>query len=135
MEIRGPFTVKDVKEYKEYLEDELLDDYNNWKEGDEIDGFRDIDFENEDFYDEFEIQIGEYEEVKSFCEEVENYRGETIIHEGDFEDYCRDFVEECYDLSGVPDFVKDNIDWDGVAEDIKSDYSAVEYDGETFYVR
>ena len=44
-------------------------------------------------------------------------------------------VEDCYNLKDVPDFLKDNINWAGVASDLGVDYSNVTYQGESFLVK
>ena len=44
-------------------------------------------------------------------------------------------AENCYNLKDVPDFIKYNINWDGVASDLEVDYSSVTYRGESFLVR
>lgn len=44
-------------------------------------------------------------------------------------------VKHCYNLSEIPQFIKNNIDWTGIAEDMKQDYSEVEYQGNTYLYR
>ena len=34
-----------------------------------------------------------------------------------------------------PWYINDHIDWEGVAEEIKADYSEVDYDGEAYFIR
>lgn len=44
-------------------------------------------------------------------------------------------VEDCYNLKDVPDFIKNNINWEGVASDLEVGYRNVTYQGESFLVR
>lgn len=71
--------------------------------------------------------------------ELENYCGTAsgvlLIPENKFDEYARELVEELYDLNSIPDFILDNVNWDGVASDIKSDYTECEWNGVTYYYR
>lgn len=62
--------------------------------------------------------------------------GMTFIAESHFEDYAE---ELCTDLGYLPDnlpgFLASNIDWAGVAEDLRVDYTEYELDGNTYYTR
>lgn len=96
--------------------------------------------EREEFEDEF---LDEYEIIDGILiliDEVESYSGDSFedthfILEEDFEEYCEDLVNDCYDLRDVPQFVKNNIDWEGVANDLRVDYSSVKYNGDTYWFR
>lgn len=62
--------------------------------------------------------------------------GMTFIAEGYFEDYAQ---ELCTDLgylpSSLPGFLASNINWVGVADDLRIDYTEYELDGNTYYSR
>ena len=111
--------IKDVESFEELLEILQDDDF-------------DLEWWKEDNSDDFE-HIEEIEEIESKISEF--FNGETLIPEDDFTEYCRDMVEDCYDLSTVPEFIKDNIDWDGVASDLSVDYSEIEYQGKIYLYR
>lgn len=83
----------------------------------------------------FKVWAGEIEDIEKLEEFIGGYEGEELIDEDKFEDYCIDLVDECYDLSEVPGFIKDNIDWKGVAEDMRVDYSEVTFRGDTYLYR
>jgi len=55
---------------------------------------------------------------------------DTLISEDTFEDYAQEYVE---DFGLIPDtlsdLIKTNIDWAGVANDLRSDFSSVTLDG------
>ena len=79
----------------------------------------------------------ELEELQNLESEVSEWSyGATLIPEDDWEDYCRQLVEDIGDLpSNLPAYIENNIDWNGVAQDLKADYSEVTYQGETYLVR
>ena len=62
--------------------------------------------------------------------------GETLIHEDYFTEYCKELTHDigAYD-SNLPSYIENNIDWDGVADDLKVDYTDIDFDGETYYIR
>lgn len=64
-----------------------------------------------------------------------------MIKEEDFVEYTQQLVEECYEM---PREYKDSndwpwrhitFDWKAAAEDLKSDYTPVEFEGTTYYCR
>ena len=115
------FNLTFEKEIKDF--DELIEIVDNSEDKD-VQKWRDdkvYDFEHIDEINELEDEISEF----SF--------GETLIPEDDFTEYCKDMVEDY--LYNVPDFIKDNINWDGVASDLEVDYSSVTHQGESYLVR
>lgn len=145
------FDSRDLIEYKEYLESELVDSYNfflesiadaNGGEFSEVDDISDVDLDNKYFRnEENEYDIKHYEAILEFTEELSNYSsdfesGETIIHKDYFTDYSRALVQDCgYLPEDLPFFIEYNIDWDGVADDLLADYTSVEYEGNNYYIR
>ena len=102
----------DLTSYIDNSEDE---DVQEWKE------------DNSDDFDHIE-------EINYLEGELTDFiYGETLIPNDDFTDYCEDMAEDY--LYNVPDFIKDNINWDGVASDLEVDYSSVIYQGESYLVR
>ena len=74
-----------------------------------------------------------------FCDMEEYARDSSaMIPESEFEDYARDFASEVGYLSSNDE---DNnplmmhIDWDSWAEDMKQDYTEVEFDGDTYLIK
>lgn len=70
-------------------------------------------------------------------EEVEGEidRHSCLIHEDDFTSHVRELVEETNDLDNLPNYIRYNINWDGVVDDFRHDYTVIEYAGETYYVQ
>lgn len=60
----------------------------------------------------------------------------TLIAESYWEDYCKEFCSDLgYLPDGLSDLIKDNINWEGVAEDLEGGYRDVTFDGETYKIR
>lgn len=60
--------------------------------------------------------------------------GVTLIPENEFEDYCRELVEDIGDLpKGVPGYIV--IDWEATANNIRQDYSEAEFQGVNYLFR
>lgn len=55
---------------------------------------------------------------------------DTLISDDTFEDYAQEYVESCGMIpEDLSDLIKTNIDWSGVADDLRHDYSSVTLDG------
>ena len=120
-----------VDSFNEYFEtkigdfDELIEHIDN-SDNEDVEEWRDdkvYDFEHIDEINELEDEISEF----SF--------GETLILEDDFIEYCEDMLEDYYNLRDVPGFIKNNINWEGVASDLSVDYTNVTYQGVSYLVR
>ena len=96
--------------------------------------------EAEEALKEFENDYGEeLTALKSITDECEGYGdwsyGEALIRESYFEDYARELAE---DIGAIP---KDSkwpctcIDWEQAAEELKADYTSVDFNGTTYYMR
>jgi hypothetical protein len=63
---------------------------------------------------------------------AENH-GVSLIVERDFKQYAIDMAEDMgLKIDGWP---YDAIDWHDAAEELKMDYTVIEFDGETYYTR
>ena len=60
--------------------------------------------------------------------------GETLIRDSYFVEYVREMLEDCNDIPrNLPHYV--HIDWERTARDVQMDYTAVEFDGVTYWIR
>ena len=81
----------------------------------------------------------ELKALKALAEEAEGYapdwyHGATLIHENHFTEYCQEMLEDCGDLpKGLPSYIV--IDWEATADNLKQDYTEVDFYGETYLVR
>lgn len=77
--------------------------------------------------------------LKDLAEEASQYSrdweyGETLIHENYFTEYCIIILEDCGILpKNIPWYVV--IDEEATAENLKSDYVKLYFDGQTYYMR
>lgn len=62
---------------------------------------------------------------------VAKNRGVTLYSEEESE---RLILDQCDD-DHLPDWAVGNIDWDGVVDDLRRDWTVIEFDGETYYTQ
>ena len=83
----------------------------------------------------------ELAKLKAFAEEAEGYAedwryGATLIHEDYFEDHARELAEDLgYYNNKNERWPYTCIDWEKAAEELQQDYTSVDFDGETYWVR
>ena len=57
-----------------------------------------------------------------------------LIHEDDFEEYTEELCKDCgYISDDFPWWIK--IDWEATADNVKMDYTSVDFEGESYLVR
>jgi hypothetical protein len=116
----------DRLEELEALEANFLDDDDDATQEDVDEWTRDLD-------DEL-ATLRNFAEDAQYCEDWEY--GATFIHEDYFTLYSKELTSDLgYIPDNLPDFIEDNIDWEGVADDLKVDYSEYTLDGNTYYAR
>lgn len=88
--------------------------------------------ENAEIYDELAA-------LESLAEEAEGYapdwhHGATLVRDSYFTDYAQELLEDIGDLpKDLPHYIV--IDWEATARNIRMDYTGVEFDGVTYWVR
>jgi len=85
-------------------------------------------------------EIDELETLTHIIDQADGYGefeyGETLIHKSYFAEYCRELCEDVGDIpSGLPWYIENHIDWDGVAREIKQDYTEIDFDGVSYFMR
>lgn len=147
-EINDFLTEKDIEEISDFEEEKDLHDhiFSYAENNTEIipDIYKDEEEEEinlEDFATELiqEIQhtVDSYVEIA----ELEDYIGAqdfalgvALIDEDDFTEYCEDLVKECgYIDSNLPSWIE--IDWESTADNMRMDYSEVEYEEVNYLYR
>jgi hypothetical protein len=90
--------------------------------------------------DEWDEDNGdELKSLKALAEEGESAtsewpHGEILIRESYWVEYCEELVKDIGDMpKEIPSYIE--IDWDKTADNIKADYSEVDYDGVTYLIR
>ena len=132
---------KDLVEKREELQTNLVDSFNEYFDteiGDFDELIKHIDnSEDEDVEEWRDDKVYDFEHIDKINEledEISEFPfGEILIPEDEFEDYCKGLVE--YDLDNVPEFIKNNINWSGIASDLSVGYSEIKYQGETYLYR
>jgi len=80
-------------------------------------------------------EFEELEELKELESEIPQWiDGNQLINEDHFIDYCKDLIKDIGDLpKNIPSYIV--IDWESTAENLKVDYSEIDYQGETWFYR
>lgn len=110
--------------------------------------------EAREFCDEFSVDYAiefdpnhpdadEYEELANWLdlkEQAENYCGGSfrdcqLINADKWVDYCRECASDIGAIQRDAEWPANHIDWEAAAEELKSDYTEIEVDGNTFLVR
>ena len=82
----------------------------------------------------------ELKTLNELAEEAEDYAsdwryGETLIRDSYFEDYARQLAEDIGAIKENASWPNNYIDWEAASEALKLDYTSVEFDGVTYWVR
>lgn len=82
----------------------------------------------------------EYEALTKLAEQAEGYApdwnfGATLIHDDYFKTYAEELAEEIGAIDPEAGWPLNRIDWEAAADDLKIDYTAVDFDGETYWIR
>jgi hypothetical protein len=99
-----------------------------------------IDYLDDEDYEKDEDELEELANLKAFAEQLEGYgdfkHGESLIRESYFEKYCRELVSDIGDMpKDIPAYIEHNINWEGVADDLRADYAEAEFNGVTYLMR
>lgn len=106
---------------------------------DELDG-GDIDDETDLFMldgVDYDAEYHECETLKACAAEGELYaadwqHGATLIHEDHFEAYAEQFARDIGAISDDDAWPIRHIDWTAAADELREDYTEIEFDGETY---
>lgn len=87
----------------------------------------------------------ELETLESLLDDLCGYGGDeqwegdwyplTLVNESYFVDFAQEEAESCDLIKKDARWPNNHIDWEAAAEELKQDYSTVDYDGTTFYYR
>ncbi len=92
--------------------------------------------EIESWKEDFEDELKEIEEIDDVENELgsEFKYGVTLVDVDDWEEYVEELLEDIgYISDDFPSWIE--IDWKATAENVKQDYSELEYEGETYFYR
>lgn len=138
---------RDVEKRITELEDARFD----WQEENELPDWEEDTSEKRKNWTDFQVEKwaewedsddgGELKALVALRDELEGYapdwrHGATLIRRSYFVDYCKELVNDIGDLpKGLPGYIENNINWDGVAYDLEADYTTGDYDGVEYLVR
>lgn len=87
----------------------------------------------------------ELEKLESLLDELKGYGGDeqwrgswypiTLILDSHFTEYAEQLADDCGMVNSESAWPNNHIDWEAAAEELKADYSTVEYDGDTYWYR
>jgi hypothetical protein len=128
------FDSRDIQERIDELQyefDSLVDEY------EDVDGEEDA---GEDLLNWLEENGDEFVTLLEVKEEVEQYTSEWddgafMIADNHFEDYAQELAEDTGAIDRNAKWPLTHIDWDAAAEELKYDYSEVEIDGKSYWIR
>lgn len=145
---------KDLAEKREELKEEILDSFLETFEhyAEQTETFEDIMFDEEEIESwkaDWQEDLEEIAAIDQVEEEVERYGeddfdfGTTLISDYDFQEYCEEFCKDKWLASHIkgfisdnlPELIENNIDWSGIADDMREDFSEVEYQGTIYLFR
>jgi hypothetical protein len=61
--------------------------------------------------------------------------GETLIRDSYFKEYAQELAEDCDMVKGDATWPNNCIDWNQAARELQMDYTAVDFDGVTYWIR
>lgn len=61
--------------------------------------------------------------------------GETLIRDSYFEDYARQIADDVCDMTSAKQWPFTCIDWAEAARELQQDYTSVDFDGKTYWIR
>jgi len=126
---------RDLEKELDALEDELtsLEETRDEALGDED--------EIQEAMNRLEEWLGDNEdrltELRNLRDEIPEWQyGETLISDSHFEDYARDLASDLYG-NEINDarWPFDCIDWKQAADELKQDYTSIDFDGDTWWYR
>ena len=134
---------RDLITERDELRQEVLDTYK--EEFHNVDSYEEIDFDDDheyhinsfdQFLKQFEIQLETIEQIdalENIIGESEFNFGVTLIPDDEFTDYAEQLAEDIEAIGDNSDWIV--IDWDKTADNLKMDFSSVDYKGVDYLYR
>ena len=132
---------RDLSKRREELKEEILDSFlENFPHYQEMtESFEDIRFEEEEiesWKEDFEDELKEIEEIDTIENELgsEFDYGVTLVDVDDWEEFVeQDLKDLGYIPKDFPSWIE--IDWEATANNVRQDYTEVEYQGNSYLGR
>jgi hypothetical protein len=89
---------------------------------------------------EVEEDASELIALRALAEEASGYAadwqyGEALIRESYFDEYAQQLAEDIGAINRDAQWPNNHIDWEAAADELRQDYTAVDFDGVTYYIR
>ncbi len=123
--------------------DDMIDSRDVIARIEELESERDADPENrtpEEWAEHYPDDAAELAALKAFAEEAEGYApdwryGATLIRDSYFTEYAEQLADDIGAIDRNARWPLSCIDWDKAASELQQDYTGVEFDGVTYWVR
>lgn len=90
----------------------------------------------EDFGEDERFELGVLSDLAEEGSGFDDWEhGETLIRDTYFKDYAQELAEECCEMPDDAKWPHTCIDWGQAADELQIDYSALDYDGITYWIR
>lgn len=82
------------------------------------------------------IELAALENLAEQAEGASDWQyGETLIRDTYFEDYARELADDIGAIDSNATWPTNCIDWEEAADQLQQDYSSVDFDGITYWIR
>lgn len=87
-----------------------------------------------------EDEAAELANLKALADEAEGYaadwhHGEALIRDSYFTEHAQQLAEDCGMVNRQAAWPNNHLDWEAAADELKGDYTAVDFDGTTYWIR
>ena len=121
----------------------------SWDESEEITNGEDIidsreviariDYLSDEDYERNEDEDAELVALKALADEASSAPdweyGETLIRDSYFVTYAQELADDIGAVDANASWPMSHIDWEGAARDLRMDYTSVDFDGVTYWIR
>lgn len=85
-------------------------------------------------------ELEEWEALTKLAEQGEQYApdwqyGETLIRDSYFREYAEELAEDIGAINAEATWPNNCIDWERAARELRVDYTAIDFDGVTYWIR
>lgn len=133
---------EDIIDSRDVIEriDELRDMRDEWIEAQEEAGFEFDMSPDTDWHNAHTDEGLELDALEALADQARGYvpdweHGAALISESYFTEYAQQLAEDCGMVDADARWPNTYIDWDGAAEALQQDYTAVDFDGVTYWIR
>ena len=88
---------------------------------------------DEDNADELAALVALADEASGYA--ADWHHGEALISDDYFEEYAQQLAEDCGMVKADAGWPNHHIDWEAAADELKQDYTAVDFNGSTYWIR